>query len=70
MSNRYINVPKQPGIRKDTVTGRYQALKKINGKQYAETFETIRQAQHWRNVFNGDRASVEASKKTSTLGPL
>ena len=67
MSKRYFNVPKQLGIRKDRVTGRYQALKKINGKQYAETFETIRQAQQWRNTFNGER-QVEVPKCTSTLG--
>ncbi|MBX3022796.1 MAG: site-specific integrase [Bdellovibrionales bacterium] len=67
MSKRYINVPKHPGIRKDTVTGKYQALKKIGGKQFAETFESIRQAQHWRNVFNGDRASLEQAKTTATL---
>lgn len=68
MSKRYQNVPKHPGIRKDRVSGRYQALKKIRGKQYAETFETIRQALHWRNTFNGDRSSVEIAKTTSTLG--
>ncbi len=31
MSKRRINVPKHPGIRKDVVTGHYQALKKIRG---------------------------------------
>lgn len=68
MSKRRINVPKHPGIRKDVITGHYQALKKIKGKQYSETFETIREAIHWKNVFNGDRSSVEVEKKTSTLG--
>lgn len=68
MSKRYQNVPKHPGIRKDRVSGRYQALKKIRGRQYAESFETIRQALHWRNTFNGDRSSVEVAKTTSTLG--
>lgn len=67
MSNRYINVPKHPGIRKDVKMGRYQALKKIQGKQHAETFDTIRQALHWRNTFNGERTTQAAPKSTSTL---
>lgn len=68
MSKRRINVSKHPGIRKDVVTGYYQAAKKIKGKQYAETFESIRDAIHWKNTFNGDRSSVEVAKTTSTLG--
>jgi integrase len=68
MSKRRINVPKHPGIRKDLVTGFYQASKKIKGRQYAETFESIRDAIHWRNTFNGDRTKVEVTNTTSTLG--
>ena len=68
MSKRRIKIPKHPGIRKDLVTGWYQAAKKIKGKQYAETFESIRDAIHWRNTFNGDRTKMEAAKITSTLG--
>lgn len=70
MSKRYVNVPKQPGIRKDTVTGRFQALKKIKGKQYGETFATIREAQRWRSLFNGDSRSVQEATTTSTLGQV
>ena len=69
MSKRRINVPKHPGIRKDAVTGHYQALKKIKGRQYSETFENIRDAIHWKNTFDGDRSKkVEVVKTTSTLG--
>lgn len=68
MSKRYENVPKHPGIRKDRVSGKYQALKKIKGRQFAESFESIRQALHWRNTFNGERSSTEVAKTTSTLG--
>lgn len=68
MSKNYVNVPKQPGIRKNTITGRYQAKKKIQGKQYAETFATIREAQYWRNTFDGEDTPVEKPKTTSTLG--
>ncbi len=69
MSNRYKNVPKHPGIRKQEVTGRYQALKKIKGKQYSETFDSLRQAIHWKNTFNGTRVE-EKPKITSTLGDV
>lgn len=68
MSNRRINVPKHPGIRKDVVTGMYQAAKKIKGRQFAETFENLRDAIHWKNTFNGDRSKKEEVKTTSTLG--
>lgn len=68
MSERYINVLKHPGIRKHAISGRYQARKKIKGKQFAETFETIREALHWRNTFNGETQNVEMVKTTSTLG--
>ncbi|WP_413942676.1 tyrosine-type recombinase/integrase [Bdellovibrio sp. HCB-162] len=74
MSKVFVNVPKQPGIRKNVISGQYQALKKIDGKQYAASFPTIREAQHWRNTFNGVEANEEISepiglkKSSSTLG--
>lgn len=67
MSKRYINVPKHPGVRKNVVTGRYQARKKINGRQYAETFDSVRAAVHWKNTFDGTKIE-EKSVQTSTLG--
>lgn len=70
MSRRYINVPKHPGIRKDAVTGRYQALKKIKGKQYAESFDSVREAVRWKSTFNGTRVTEEIPKVTSTLGDV
>ena len=67
MSKRYLNIKKHLGVRKDVVTGRYQALKKIRGVQYAETFDSIREAQLWRNTFNGE-TSLVPNRTTSTLG--
>jgi len=67
MSERYINVPKHPGIRKNVVTGRYQAKKKIKGRQYAETFDSVREAIHWKNTFDGTKVA-EKMTLTSTLG--
>lgn len=68
--SKYVKIPKQPGIRKNPLTGKYLVAKRIKGKQHAETFDTIRQAQHWRNTFNGERQSVEVAKTTSTLGDV
>ncbi len=71
MSNNYIKIPKQAGIRKQTITGKYQATKKINGKKFTATFDSIREAQNWRNLFNGETTQVKhATKTTSTLGQV
>ncbi len=67
MTKRYQKISKQKGIRKDLITGKYQALKKINGVQYAETFDSIRDAQFWRNTFNGEKSLI-CPRTTSTLG--
>jgi integrase len=68
--HHYVNVPKHLGIRKNTVSGKYQAFKKINGKQFTESFDSIRQALHWRNTFNGERQEKQTPKVTSTLGDV
>ncbi|HEX7676318.1 MAG TPA: site-specific integrase [Bdellovibrio sp.] len=71
MSSEYVVLEKHPGIRKHVKSGRYQAKKKIGNKQYAETFDSLRDAIYWRNTFNGERkltAPDEGEKKTSTLG--
>lgn len=68
MSKNYLKVPKHPGIRKQKITGKYQATKKIKGKQFCATFDTVREAQGWRNTFDGEYKAVEIAKTTSTLG--
>lgn len=40
------------GIRQDTNSGKYQATKSINGKDYSKTFESLREAKFWRNNFH------------------
>lgn len=67
LNKRYEKIQKQKGIRKDLATGKYQALKKIKGVQYSEVFDSIREAQLWRNTFNGTESLVQ-KKTTSTLG--
>jgi len=68
MSSKYLNVPKQPGIRKNKITGRYLVSKRILGKQFSKAFDTVREAQHWKNTFNGKEDVTTVEKKTSTLG--
>jgi integrase len=66
--SKYVKVPHQSGIWKNTSTKKYMVTKKIKGKQFAETFDSIRQAQHWKHTFNGERKQVEVIDKTSSLG--
>jgi len=66
MNKRYQQLLKQKGIRKDLVTGKYQASRKIKGIQYTESFDSVRDAQFWRNTFNGEKSLVK-SRTTSTL---
>ena len=67
MSSKYLNVQKQPGIRKNKLTGRYLVSKRILGKQFSKSFDTVREAQHWKNTFNGKEDVTTIEEKTSTL---
>jgi len=49
---RYIPIPGYVGLRKDTNTGKIYVRKKINGKTYCETFDTIPEASHWKSNFH------------------
>lgn len=49
----YVKVKGAQGIYKYQKTGNYLAMKKINGKQYQETFSTIFEAKQWRKTFDG-----------------
>jgi integrase len=50
--NNYTKT-KHTGIFKYGSSGRYQARKKITGKNYRKTFTNIREAIKWKNTFNG-----------------
>lgn len=65
--SKYVKVVNQNGIWKNESTRKYMAVKKIKGKQHSETFDSIRQAQHWRHTFNGEKKPTEIVNKTSTL---
>lgn len=49
----YVKVKGALGIYKYQKSGSYLAMKKINGKQYQETFTTIFEAKQWRKTFDG-----------------
>ncbi|QDK42402.1 hypothetical protein DOM21_13295 [Bacteriovorax stolpii] len=49
----YLKVKGAEGIYKYQKNGSYLAMKKIDGKQYQETFTTIFEAKQWRKTFDG-----------------
>ena len=63
-SYEYINLRQHPGIYKNKKSGRYLAVKKIRGKKYQRTFDSISQAKHWKNVFNGAESIEECTYST------
>ncbi len=69
MTKRYIALKSYKGIRKDTKTGKYQARKYIDGKEYSEAFEKVKDAIKWRNEFYPDLKTeskeIVASKNKS-----
>ncbi len=66
-TKRYKSLSKHPGIWKDILSNRYQARKKIRGKQFSKTFDTIQQAKRWKSTFNGKSAKPSHIATTSTL---
>ena len=49
---KYKKVPGYVGIRKNVTSKRYEASKKIKGKTFSKSFDTIKEAVFWRNTFN------------------
>lgn len=49
----YVKVKGSEGIYKQQNSGKYLAMKKINGKQHQQSFDTIFEAKQWRKYFNG-----------------
>lgn len=49
----YTKVKNATGIYKYQNSGKYLAMKKINGKQFQNTFDTIFEAKQWRKHFDG-----------------
>lgn len=69
-AKKYVKVPNQKGIWKNTLTKKYLATKKIKGKQFTQTFATIRHALHWKHTFDGVKRNEIIQHRTSTLGDV
>ncbi len=65
MSKDYKKLPNSVGIYKHKKNGRYRARKKVNGEDFEEVFDTLREARQWRHRFDGTKAPVKL--KTSSL---
>lgn len=64
---RFIKL-KKPGIRKDTVTGKYQARKTIKGKTYSKLLDSVREAEIWRNTYNPFEIKKDDSETITFAG--
>ncbi|MCE3010663.1 MAG: hypothetical protein LW875_08625 [Proteobacteria bacterium] len=58
-AKKYVKVPNQKGIWKNTVTKKYLATKKIKGKQFTQTFESVRHALHWKHLADLEHYHME-----------
>lgn len=55
---------KHKGIRKNNITGRYEAYKQIKKKRYSHTFNSIPEAQNWLRTFVPDLTLGKSSTLT------
>jgi len=63
--NKYKKLPNHVGIRKVLSSGKYEALKSINGKIFSKTFNKVQDAVYWRNTFNPFEQASTKSKSSS-----
>ena len=63
MNKAYVRLEKHQGIYKHRTTGRYLAVKKIQGKQFSESFDQMREAALWRRTFNGAVSANKGKKR-------
>ena len=71
----YLKVKGAEGIYKQQNSGKYLAMKKINGKQYQDSFISIFEAKQWRKTFDGKTYVLLSSDDNlnsnfSTLGEV
>lgn len=70
MTKRFKTLKNYKGIRKDNFTGRFQARKYINGKEYSETFSKISDALNWRNTFHPSLKKKEENVLNTRLNGI
>ena len=68
----YVKVKGAEGVYKHQNSGNYLAMKKIQGKQFQETFNTIFEAKQWRKTFDGIsyNKSTQAEENSSNFSTL
>ena len=64
--NEYEKLKNHTGIYKHKKTERYLARKKIDGKSYNQSFDSLNEARRWRHSFNGVK-EISKEKLTPTL---
>lgn len=64
--NQYAKIANCKGIYKNTSSGHYLAIKRIDGIKHQATFTMLSDAKEWRHKFNGTDI-VSTSQKTATL---
>lgn len=81
MKKKWIQVKNHPGIRKiimiNEQTGqevdfdgkKYKVWKSIKGERTTKCFETLREADHWKNTFNGASCQRTISPPELQIGP-
>ncbi len=65
--SRYKNIERYPGIRVDTKSKKYQAVKRVNLKQYSKTFSSLRDAINWYRSFSPDVVKKTKIKEDQTV---
>jgi len=50
-NKRYATLKADPGIKKDLFTSIFQVTKSIKGKRFYASFDSLREARHWKNTF-------------------
>jgi integrase len=70
MKKAYEKMPNLPGIYKNLKSGSYLARKKINGKEYSESFKNLRQARQWRHSFGGFNSGDPVKVKSTSLNKV
>ena len=64
---QYTKIANAKGIYKNTSSGSYLAVKKIDGKKFQASFSLLSDAKQWRHKFNGQDLEKADDDQTATL---
>ena len=66
----YTKIKNAKGIYKYQKTGNFLAMKKINGKQFQNTFSSLYEAKLWQKTFNGSTSKLDVEESNSNYSTL